>query len=125
MSRSVVWIVLALAAMFPSAAFAAAPGDESACRACTAIAHLRSCDKPIAGTTIIRGRVTGIEPGLCSQFIRFEPLRAAEHNLPQRIRLDLGPCAVWAGRIRSLVKVAITPRWDSAKGDYSLACRPW
>jgi hypothetical protein len=125
MNRLIGWIVLALMAMLPVSGFAAAPGDETMCRACTAIAHLRSCDKAVAGTTIIRGRVTGIEPGLCSQFIRFEPIRAAEQGLPQRIRIDLGPCAVWAGRTRSIVKIAVAPRPYSTRGEYSLACRPW
>jgi hypothetical protein len=125
MSRLIGWIVLALTAMLPASGFAAAPGDETMCRACTAIAHLRSCDRPVAGTTMIRGRVTGIDPGLCSQFIKFDPLRAAELGLPQHIRLDLGPCAVWAGRIHSLVKIAIAPRAYSPSGEYSLACRPW
>ena len=124
-------IVLALTAMLPASGFAdgssftAAPGDETMCRACTAIAHLQSCDRPVAGTIMIRGRVTGIDPGLCSQFIKFDPLRAAELGLPQHIRLDLGPCAVWAGRIHSLVKIAIAPRAYSPSGEYSLACRPW
>jgi len=131
MSRLIGLIVLALTAMLPASGFAAgssftvAPGDETMCRACTAIAHLRSCDRPVAGTTMIRGRVTGIDPGLCSQFIKFDPLRAAELGLPQHIRLDLGPCAVWAGRIHSLVKIAIAPRAYSPSGEYSLACRPW
>ena len=131
MSRLIGLIVLALTAMLPASGFAvapgftAAPGDETMCRACTAIAHLRSCDRPVAGTIMIRGRVTGIDPGLCSQFIKFDPLRAAELGLPQHIRLDLGPCAVWAGRIHSLVKIAIAPRAYSPSGEYSLACRPW
>ena len=131
MSRLIGLIVLALTAMLPASGFAAgssftaAPGDETMCRACTAIAHLQSCDRPVAGTIMIRGRVTGIDPGLCSQFIKFDPLRAAELGLPQHIRLDLGPCAVWAGRIHSLVKIAIAPRAYSPSGEYSLACRPW
>ncbi len=79
MSRLIGLIVLALTAMLPASGFAAAssftaaPGDETMCRACTAIAHLRSCDRPVAGTIMIRGRVTGIDPGLCSQFIKFDP----------------------------------------------------
>jgi hypothetical protein len=131
MSRLIGLIVLALTAMLPASGFAAgssftvAPGDETMCRACTAIAHLQSCDRPVAGTIMIRGRVTGIDPGLCSQFIKFDPLRAAELGLPQHIRLDLGPCAVCAGRIHSLVKIAIAPRAYSPSGEYSLACRPW
>jgi hypothetical protein len=124
MIRFVGWLVLSLAAMLPASVFAAAPGDETMCMACRAIAHLRSCDKPVGAATMVRGRVTGIEPGLCSQFIRFEPLRAGDQGLPQRIRIDLGPCAVWAGRTHSIVKIAIVPR-AAMDGDYSLACRLW
>jgi hypothetical protein len=124
MIRFVGWLVLSLAAMLPASVFAAAPGDETMCMACRAIAHLRSCDKPVAGATMVRGRVTGIEPGLCSQFIRFEPLRT-ETGLPQHIRLDLGPCAVWAGKMHSVVRIAVVPASTSVNGDYSLACRPW
>jgi hypothetical protein len=118
-------LVLVAAALLSPPPAVAELGEGTVCMACRAIAHFKTCNKPVDGTQIIRGRVTGVKKGQCSLFISFQPLRAAEQGLPAQMSIDLGPCAVWAGKTNSTIDVAVAEASTFADKNYALACRHW
>ena len=95
------------------------------CMECRAVAHFRSCDRPLDGAHVFQGRVTRVDEFGCSQLISLDVMRAAEIGLPPRIQVVLGPCATWAGRSREVIDVAVDEPLSLQSGLYTLACRHW
>jgi hypothetical protein len=108
--------VLAAAGLAEPAAPQASPG----CVQCRALAHFRTCDRPLDGTIAIRGNVVGVDEAPCSQVL----VHASAVAIPGRIWVDLSGCAIWAGKPGDAIDVGVRePRSDNSR--YALACRHW
>ena len=105
----------------------AAGGAEATdqCMECRAIAHFRTCDKPIEGKRVFQGRATRAEEFGCSQLLSLDVIGPAEASLPPRIQAALGPCAIWAGRSGDVIDIAVDEPHSRQNGLYTLACRHW
>jgi hypothetical protein len=111
--------VLAAAGLAEPAAVQANPG----CIQCRALAHFRTCDRPLDGSIAIRGTVVGVETP-CSQVLVQDVSRASAASVPGPIWVDLGGCAVWEGKPGDAIDVAVRePGSDNSR--YALACRHW
>jgi hypothetical protein len=112
--------VLAAAGLAEPAAVKANPG----CIPCRALAHFRTCDRPLDGRFAIRGTVAGVDETPCSQVLVLEVSRASAAPVPGRIWVDLGGCAIGEGKPADAIDVAVRkPRSDNSR--YALACRHW
>src|SRR5436305_7850488 len=106
----IVWCsILSLAATLYSQAALAQPDAGTSCLmvTCRAMFHFRTCERPLEGVRIVRGRVANVERAPCSEVLSLEVLRASRRALPARIRVDLGPCAFWAGTVGDVIAVAV------------------
>jgi hypothetical protein len=100
-------------------------GTTAACPTCRAIAHFRSCEKPLdGGLAVFEARAIKAENRACSLLLSLDVLRAAELGLPTHIQVDLGPCAIWAGKTGDVIKMAVRPRVTD-KNVYALGCSLW
>ncbi len=95
------------------------------CLECRAVAHLRGCDKPIAGKPVFQGRVLRADAFGCSQLLSLDVIRPLEIGLPARIQVALGACEVWEGRNGDVIDVAVEEPLSLQSGLYTLACRHW
>jgi len=112
--------VLAAAGLAEPAAPQASPG----CVQCRALAHFRTCDRPLDGTIAIRGTVVDSDETPCSQVLVLDASRASAAPVPGRIWVDLSGCAIWAGKPGDAIDVGVRePRSDNSR--YALACRHW
>jgi hypothetical protein len=112
--------VLAAAGLAEPAAVQANPG----CIQCRALAHFRTCDRPLDGGIALRGAVVGVDETPCSQVLVLDVSRAFAAPIPGRIWVDLGGCAIWEEKPGDAIDVAARePRSDSSR--YALACRHW
>ena len=93
------------------------------CTECRAIAHFRTCDKPLEGKRVFQGRVTRADEFGCSQLISLDVMRPADLSLPSHIQVIMDPCAVWAGRNGDVIDVAVGEPLSVQSGLYTLACR--
>ena len=95
------------------------------CTECRAVAHLRSCDRPIEGKPLFQGRVVRAEAFGCSQLLSIDVVRPTDAGLPPKIQVALTPCAVWEGRSGDVIDVAVLEPLSLQNGLYTLACRHW
>jgi hypothetical protein len=96
---------------------------KSPCMECRALAHFRTCDRPMVGSLVFRGSVVGIERAACSDVLVLD-VTASPSRLPRRVWVDLGPCAVWAGQPGDVIDIAVREPGPEVSR-YSLACRLW
>jgi hypothetical protein len=112
--------VLAAAGLAEPAAVQANPG----CIQCRALAHFRTCDRPLDGSIAIRGTMVGVDEAPCSQVLVLDASRASAAPVSGRIWIDLGGCAIWEGKPGDVIDVAVLePGSDNSR--YALACRHW
>ena len=95
------------------------------CVDCRAIAHFRTCDKPIEGKRVFQGRATRVEEFGCSQLLSLDVVAPAGADLPPRIQVALGACAIWAGQNGEVIDIAVEEPHSRQNGLYTLACRHW
>jgi hypothetical protein len=95
------------------------------CPACRAFLPFNTCDRPVDGTTVVRGRVIGVERGPCSQILSLDLVRTSETNQPTRIRVDLGPCRYRAGNTSDIIDFATNETLQPETSSYLLVCRSW
>ena len=95
------------------------------CMECRAIAHFRTCDKPVEGKRVFQGRATRAEEFSCSQLLSLDVTAPAEADLPPRIQVALGACAIWAGQNGDVIDIAVEEPHSRQNGLYTLACRHW
>ena len=119
---SAAFCAIALAAMLQSAGSADA---TDYCMECRAVAHFRSCDKPINGKQVFQGRATRADSFGCSQLLSLDVIHPADVGLPPKIQVALSPCAVWEGRNGDVIDVAVEEPHSRHSGLYTLACRHW
>jgi hypothetical protein len=95
------------------------------CTECRAIAHFRTCDKPLEGKRVFQGRVTRADEFGCSQLMSLDVVRPVDLSLPSHIQVIVDPCAIWAGRNGDVIDVAVNEPLSLQSGLYTLACRHW
>jgi riboflavin synthase len=95
------------------------------CMECRAIAHFRTCDKPVEGKRVFQGRATRADEFGCSQLLSLDVVGPAEADLPPRIQVAIGPCAIWAGQNGNVIDIAVEEPHSRQNGLYTLACRHW
>jgi hypothetical protein len=95
------------------------------CMECRAIAHFRTCAKPVEGKRVFQGRATRAEEFGCSQLLSLDVVAPAEADLPPRIQVALGACAIWAGQNGDVIDIAVEEPHSRQNGLYALACRHW
>jgi hypothetical protein len=91
------------------------------CPLCRAVAGFTTCTKPLEGHRPFTAKVVGVEKAACSQVLSLDVVRAQDQSLPARIKVDLGPCAYWAGKPDDQIEVAVRPH-ATGNNVYSLAC---
>ena len=117
--------VFFLAAIMQSQATVAQPDAGASCATCRAMANFKTCENPQEGARVVRGKVAGAEHARCSQILSLDVSRASDQGLPASLRVDLGPCAGWAGKSGDVIDVAVRETQPLANSVYSLACRLW
>ena len=112
-----------LSALLLVAASVPASGQiaSTACPLCRAVAAFATCAKPLDGHPAFTAKVIGVERAACSHLLSLDVARAPGLALPSRIKVDLGPCAYWAGKPDDLIAVAVRPH-ATGNNVYSLAC---
>jgi hypothetical protein len=76
------------------------------CLSCRAIAHFKTCER--AGPDnkpFFKGKAVAVEKARCSQILSID-LSPETSDLPSRIRVDLGGCAIWAGELNDVIDIA-------------------
>jgi hypothetical protein len=110
-------------AAVPESASSQASG-AAMCPTCRAIAHFRSCEKPLEGATVFQARVVNVEQAACSQLLSLDVMRGAPRGIPARIKVDIGGCATWAGQSGEVIDIAVRPR-EADSNVYGLGCSLW
>jgi hypothetical protein len=117
-------IAVVFAVVLPCQAAFAQP-SVVACLACRAVAEFTGCERPsVDGKPLLAAKVVQIDRSRCSDVLSIEFERPSENGLPRIVRVDLGRCAYWAGKIGDTINIAVRgPRTEDGLND--LACRPW
>jgi hypothetical protein len=106
------------------AALAQTPSEE-ACALCRAMAHFTTCRQPLDGARTFTGTVVGVENGRCSQLLSVQVHRASEVRMPSLAQIDLGQCAIWAGKRGDVIDLAVFEAPRPGDNVHTLACRLW
>jgi hypothetical protein len=117
--------IAAAMAVAPVKSAAAEARSTFECPLCRAMAHFRTCDKPMAGKVVFQGRAIKTERSDCSHRLSLEVPRATTLGLPSSIQVDLGPCAIWAGDTNAMIEMAVEEPPSLERSVYTLACRLW
>jgi hypothetical protein len=123
--RPALSLFAALALVASAQTATAQPGPRPDCPACRGLVAFRTCALPAAGALAFSGKALRVDGTPCRPLLYVEVLNSAELGLPTSIKVDLGRCAAWTGKIGDTLDVAVGRKQRAHDGAFPLACRHW